>query len=643
MVAPLGACTRIPVSCAAPEPSTALNAPISSRIREACGLMYSEHGLSRGNWARSRIITSRPARAMKYAADDPAGPPPTTIACVSRMLRRQKPVRRARDPLEKSHVLPVRPGKPENRCGSRQVRKNRRTRVRGKHEPRVIRGEPLETNDGRIEIEPRREIKRRVEQGVVGCDASLGHRDAMKRRSRIDTQPDSEIDRIAALETPFREVERFLQCLARFTGTAYKKNPQSSYAGLLHALCNFAHPRRRETLLELLEHGIARTFCSDAERLEAGAAHGGEKLGRRCGRREVRRVQMHAHLPSRYRFAHLQRVTRRRIESRVHEIKVCHTCGLFQLLDLVCNQFRRARSVAPAFDIPVSTVDAFEDAPALGLDRSRRAVALVSLQVDPPVERRRGKGIEVCILAGRGEMHTVSFRSDKASERRYRLASRERIYECNAGALPIAGDCVVDTEISEERFRGDSECRPARNHLGLRCSLSQRVKNRSRLRCVMPKRDGVAVVDVANRNADHGRAELAGRFVRSGNRVALEAKIQKADFVSGCVERRSDARETVRNNREGLALAISAHEQHPSADRRNHRRVRGRRGKLGLSGDCDHSLCSRRDRYASTSPVTAPVTEPTALTTSLSTQRRPPCGRVVVPQLCRSRSVARPQ
>src|SRR5688572_1612537 len=513
MVAPLGACTRIPVSCAAPELSTALNAPISSRIREACGLMYSEHGLSRGNWARSRIITSRPARAMKYAADDPAGPPPTTIACASRMLRRQKPVRRARDSLEESHVLPVRPGKAENRCGSRQVWKNRRTRVRGKHESRLMGGESLQTNDGRIEIESGGEIKRRVQQRVVRCDAPLGHRDAMKCRSRIDTQPDSEIDRIAPLETPFREGERFLQCLARFAGTADKKNPQSSYAGLLHTLRNFAHPRRRETLRELLEHGIARTFCSDAECLEAGATHGGEKLGRRGGRREVRRVQMNAHLSSRYRFADLQRVTGRRIEGRVHEIEVCHTCSAFQLLDLVRDELRRARSVAPAFDIPVSTVDALEDAAPLRLDWSRCAVALVSLQVDPPVKRGRGKGIEICILAGRREMDSVTFGANKASERCYRLAAREGVHECDAGALPVAGDCVVHAEISEECFRSDSECRPARDHLRLRCGRPQRVKNRARLGCVVSKGDGVTVVDVANRNADHGRAEVARGFV----------------------------------------------------------------------------------------------------------------------------------
>ena len=77
IVAPFGACTRIPVSCAAPELSTASSAPISARMRDACGLMYSEHGLSRGKRARSSTSTSSPARAMKYAADDPAGPPPT--------------------------------------------------------------------------------------------------------------------------------------------------------------------------------------------------------------------------------------------------------------------------------------------------------------------------------------------------------------------------------------------------------------------------------------------------------------------------------------------------------------------------------------------------------------------------------------
>src|SRR5215212_2784053 len=104
----------MPVSCAAPELSTALSAPISSRILDAWGLMYSEHGLSRGNRALSRITTSTPLRAMKYAADDPAGPPPTMTTCASRMLWCHETRRRTRNALEEAHVLPMRTRQPED-------------------------------------------------------------------------------------------------------------------------------------------------------------------------------------------------------------------------------------------------------------------------------------------------------------------------------------------------------------------------------------------------------------------------------------------------------------------------------------------------------------------------------------------------
>src|SRR6185436_18193348 len=50
---------------------------MSARMRDACGLIYSEQGLSRGNRARSSTTTSMPARARTNAVEAPAGPPPT--------------------------------------------------------------------------------------------------------------------------------------------------------------------------------------------------------------------------------------------------------------------------------------------------------------------------------------------------------------------------------------------------------------------------------------------------------------------------------------------------------------------------------------------------------------------------------------
>ena len=64
--------------------SSTSSASISCRIRDACGLRYSEQGLSRGNDARSSSNTSQPARARKNAVVEPAGPPPTTITSASR-------------------------------------------------------------------------------------------------------------------------------------------------------------------------------------------------------------------------------------------------------------------------------------------------------------------------------------------------------------------------------------------------------------------------------------------------------------------------------------------------------------------------------------------------------------------------------
>src|SRR5467141_898053 len=84
------------------------------RIRIVSGLRYSEHGLSRGNRARSSSNTSAPARASSSAVADPAGPAPTTTAS-SRLTRRsveQSPADRDRRPGERRrqiHAVVVQP------------------------------------------------------------------------------------------------------------------------------------------------------------------------------------------------------------------------------------------------------------------------------------------------------------------------------------------------------------------------------------------------------------------------------------------------------------------------------------------------------------------------------------------------------
>ncbi len=58
-VAPFGARITIPVRCAAPARSTASSAPMSLRMRAACGLRYSAHGFARGKTARSSTQHAR--------------------------------------------------------------------------------------------------------------------------------------------------------------------------------------------------------------------------------------------------------------------------------------------------------------------------------------------------------------------------------------------------------------------------------------------------------------------------------------------------------------------------------------------------------------------------------------------------------
>src|SRR5690606_32359238 len=78
MLRPPGARMIIPASRAGAAASTAASAPMASSRRDAPGLRYSAHALSRGKWARSRTSTSAPALASCQATAAPAGPPPTT-------------------------------------------------------------------------------------------------------------------------------------------------------------------------------------------------------------------------------------------------------------------------------------------------------------------------------------------------------------------------------------------------------------------------------------------------------------------------------------------------------------------------------------------------------------------------------------
>src|SRR5262249_28195752 len=59
---------RVSISPATPSVRSRASAP---------GLTVSPHSLSRGNLARSRIVTRTPARASSVPAQAPAGPPPT--------------------------------------------------------------------------------------------------------------------------------------------------------------------------------------------------------------------------------------------------------------------------------------------------------------------------------------------------------------------------------------------------------------------------------------------------------------------------------------------------------------------------------------------------------------------------------------
>ena len=79
----------------------------------------------------------------------------------------------------------------------------------------------------------------------------------------------------------------------------------------------------------------------------------------------------------------------------------------------------------------------------------------------------------------------------------------------------------------------------------------------------MLQRDRVAVVDVADGDADDVRAKVAGDGLCARDRVARETKIEEPDIVTGGVEGRGHACQAVRDHRVRLALPIGADEKHP--------------------------------------------------------------------------------
>ena len=79
----------------------------------------------------------------------------------------------------------------------------------------------------------------------------------------------------------------------------------------------------------------------------------------------------------------------------------------------------------------------------------------------------------------------------------------------------------------------------------------------------MSQRDGVAIVDVAHRDADNLRPEFLRDFTGPLHRIPDETEVEESDVVSGGIERRRDAGKSVWNDRIRLPLAIGADEEDP--------------------------------------------------------------------------------
>src|SRR5512132_4230472 len=118
-----------------------------------------------------------------------------------------------------------------------------------------------------------------------------------------------------------------------------------------------------------------------------------------------------------------------------------------ELFDLIRDQLRIAGAVAPPFDIAVGAVDAFVHASALGLNRNRGAVTLITREVDPTMKRGSGKGIEIRILAGWGEHYGSRSVTHEARQRFDGLSRRQRVDERDARPLPVTRHGIVDGQI----------------------------------------------------------------------------------------------------------------------------------------------------------------------------------------------------
>jgi hypothetical protein len=112
-------------------------------------------------------------------------------------------------------------------------------------------------------------------------------------------------------------------------------------------------------------------------------------------------------------FAHGDRVPRGRIEGRVDELEAPHPPLARQRCDFIGHRFRIAKSISPSFDVEVRTVDAFEHASALGLDRHRGAVALIRVKIDPILQAGLGQRIEIPFASRRNESRSLRVAPDE--------------------------------------------------------------------------------------------------------------------------------------------------------------------------------------------------------------------------------------
>src|SRR4051812_4573952 len=169
----------------------------------------------------------------------------------------------------------------------------------------MIRGEPLEARDRRVERESAGEVERRVEQRAVWCNYTLGDGDPVECRARVYPEADSEVDRISSLQTPRGESQRLLECRRSLARASDEEDPERLDPVPFDALGDFADFRRVESLLQFLQHWVARALRSDAEGAKACRLHGAQQIVGRGRGGEVRRVELHSELAASYRFAHL--------------------------------------------------------------------------------------------------------------------------------------------------------------------------------------------------------------------------------------------------------------------------------------------------------------------------------------------------